>query len=72
MSSKKKVAMVSPSPARAADLPIFADPALELRLIKTLRVLKNTRAYTVLEYHQSWASVHFEGDLEPTTVTYKN
>jgi hypothetical protein len=70
MATKKK-AMVQPVPARAADLPIFADPALQLRLIKTLQKQGNDRAYTVLEYHQAWASVHFEGDLEPKTITYR-
>ncbi len=70
MATKKK-AMVQPPPARPADLPLFSDPVLEKKLIKTLQLRKNNRSYTVLEYHQNWASVHFEGDLEPTTITYK-
>ncbi len=71
MATKKKKAMVSPPPGRVSDLPIFASPALEKKLIKTLQLRKNNRSYTVIEYHESWASVHFEGDNEPTTVTYK-
>ncbi len=69
--AKKKVGMVQPPPGRTSDLPIFADPALEQKLIKTLQALKNTRSYTVVEYHATWASVHFEGDLEPIAITYK-
>lgn len=71
-SSSRKIAMVQPRPASNQDLPIFADLALKLRLIKTLRLLKNNRAYTVLEYHQNWASVHFEGDQDPKVVTYRD
>jgi|GEM_PF-1705009 len=67
--AKRRTAMVQPKPG-SADLPIFANPALEARLIKTLKALKNDRAYTVLEYHANWASVHFEGDYNPTTITY--
>ncbi len=70
MASKKK-AMVSPPPGRTSDLPIFADPVLVRKLLKTLQLLKNDRAYTVLEYHENWASVHFEGVQQPKTVTYK-
>jgi len=72
MAKTKKIAMVQPRPASNEDLPIFADLALKLKLIKTLRLLKNDRSYTVLEYHQNWASVHFEGDLEPQTITYRD
>ncbi len=71
MATKKK-AMVQPAPGRPDELPIFADPELEHKLIKTLKALKNDRAYTVLEYHPSWASVHFEGDTDPKTITYKD
>ena len=72
MAKTKKIAMVQPRPASNEDLPIFADLALKLKLIKTLRLLKNDRSYTVLEYHQNWASVHFEGDQEPKTITYRD
>ncbi len=68
--AKKRTAMVAPIPARPDDLPIFADPALVDRLLRTLKARKNDRAYTVIEYHTSWASVHFEGDTDPVTVTY--
>jgi len=71
MASKKR-AMVSPPPARPEDLPIFADPQLEKKLLKTLHSMKNTRAFTVIEYHETWASVHFEGELKPRTVTYRD
>ncbi len=57
--------------ARASDLPIFADPALEAKLVNTLQLMGNDRAYTVLEYHATWAWVHFEGDAEAKTITYK-
>ncbi len=70
MSSKKK-AMVAPTPARPDELPIFADQVLVAKLLKTLQLMKNDRAYVVFEYHAGWASVHFEGDAEPVTVTYK-
>ena len=72
MAIKRKQAMVSPPPGRPADLPIFADPPLVKKLIKTLHILKNNRSYTVVEYHETWASVHFEGDPEPKTITYKD
>ncbi len=70
--AKKKVAMVSPKPAKPDELPLFASPELERKLIKTLHLIKNNRFYTVLEYHNTWASVHFEGDSEPKTVTYRS
>ncbi len=69
-SKRPKMAMVAPAPARPDELPIFADPALHDRLLRTLKAMKNNRSYTVIEYHKSWASVHFEGDLEPKTITY--
>jgi len=67
----KKKAMVQPPPARSEDLPLFASLELQLKLIKTLRHMKNDRSYTVLEYHRTYASVHFEGDAGPKTVSYK-
>ncbi len=70
--AKRKTAMVQGRPAFPEDLPLCASPALERKLIKTLHQLKNNRSYTVIEYHTTWASVHFEGDLEPTAVTYKD
>ncbi len=70
--AKRKTAMVQPPAGRPEDLPIFASPELEQKLIKTLKVLKNNRSYTVLEYHETWASVHFEGDLEARAITYKS
>ncbi len=69
MASKKKVAMVQPPPS-VSELPVFADPALEHRLLKALQKIKNNRAFTVVEYHSSWASVHFEGDIQPTKIDY--
>ncbi len=69
-SSRKKIAMVQGPPVRTEDLPIFTDPFLEVLLSKTLKALKNDRAYTVLEYHQTWALVHFEGAFEPQPITY--
>jgi hypothetical protein len=71
--AKRRVAMVQGPPLKSAeDLPIFVNPDLEDKLIKTLKLLKNTRAYTVLEYHHTWASVHFEGDLSSKTITYQS
>ena len=70
--AKRKTAMVQSPPARSEDLPLFASLELQLKLIKTLRLIKNDRSYTVLEYHQNWASVHFEGDQEPKTITYRD
>jgi len=67
----RQALLTGPPPGRTADLPLFADPTLEAKLIKALQTLKNNRAFTVLEYHSLWASVHFEGDSEPTTVIYK-
>ncbi len=67
----KKKSMVQPPPGRSEDLPIFADLHLVAKLLRTLRFMQNNRAYTVLEYHATWASVHFEGDLEPRVVTYR-
>ena len=72
MAKTRKTAMVRSVPARPEDLPIFADHELELKLIKTLQLMHNTQAYTVLEYHPTWASVHFEGELEPRTITYRS
>jgi len=71
MAKTKKAAMVRPVPARPDDLPLFANRELERKLINTLQLMQNTRAYTVLEYHQTWAFVHFEGELEPRTITFR-
>ncbi len=66
----KKKAMVQPPAGRPDDLPLFADPALEARLIKTLQKKGNDRPYTVIEYHTTWAAVHFSGDEKPIIVKY--
>lgn len=71
MPKTRKTAMVSPVAKPASDLPIFADDDLQLKLLKTLKSLKNDRAYVVLEYHSKWASVHFEGDADPIMIHYK-
>ncbi len=57
--------------ARDEELPLFADPALEAKLIKTLHLMGNDRPYVVLEYHKTWSWVHFEGDQEAKTITYR-
>lgn len=67
-----KVPMVQPAPKKPSEMSIFADDELKKKLIKTLRLMKNNRSYTVLEYHQNWASVHFEGDHEPKSITYRD
>jgi len=59
--------MVQPL-ASTADLPMWANPDLELKLIKVLKQRKNDRPYVVLEYHATWASVHFQGDDQPVVV----
>lgn len=69
--AKRKAAMVQPSPAKAEDMLDIASTDLQLKLIETLRRMKNDRAYTVLAYHKTWAMVHFEGDPEPKAITYK-
>ncbi len=71
MANKKK-AMVQPSPARPSHMPWIVSPELKQKLIRTLKLLKNTRAYSVLEYHSRYAVVHFEGDYQATTIPYKN
>ena len=67
----RKTAMVQPIASRPEELPLFASPELEAKLIKTLQLMGNDRAYDVLEYHATWAWVHFEGDAEGKTITYK-
>jgi hypothetical protein len=75
----RKTAMVSPAvlyggqpvAKPASDLPLFTEAEQQAKLIKTLQALKNDRAYTVLEFHNKWASVHFEGDTNPTMIHYK-
>jgi hypothetical protein len=62
--------MVQDPPSKGQNLPLFADPSLQMKLIHTLELQGNDRAYTVLEYHRDWASVHFEGELEPKSITY--
>ncbi len=72
MATKRKTAMVQPVASRPDELPIFANPDLEQRLTITLQLTGNDRAYTVLEYHPTWASVHFEGDLKPKVIHYRS
>jgi hypothetical protein len=67
----RKIAMVQPVSKPVSDLPLFTDAELQVKLLKALQVLKNDRAYVVLEYHNTWAAVHFEGASEPTTIKYK-
>jgi ABC-type Fe3+-hydroxamate transport system substrate-binding protein len=71
MARSRKTAMVQGPPVRSVvELPIFADPFLQDKLVKTLRARKNNRAFIVVEYHNTWASVHFEGDAQPTMIEY--
>ncbi len=68
--AKKKTAMVQPAAGRPGDLPLFADTKLQMKLINALEDQGNDRAYVVLEYHATWASVHFEGDENPKIINY--
>ncbi len=68
--ARKKTAMVQPAAGRPDDLPLFADPKLQSKLIKALKARGNDRPYVVLEYHATWAAVHFQGDEKPQIVKY--
>ncbi len=68
--ARKKMAMVQPIASRPEELPLFADQKLQIKLIKALADLGNDRPYVVLEYHATWAAVHFEGDEKPQIIKY--
>jgi hypothetical protein len=64
----KKTAMVSPVPAKPAEI----SPAEPLRLQEILAGLGNDRPYFIIDHHHDTWTVFFQGDEKPKTITLKD